>query len=262
MLDAADILARIPVAARPAALICRDQVDSTMDDARHLLREQPQLTRIAVSAEFQQAGRGRNGRSWQAQPGSALLCSYGLRGEPAGRPTLNWAAALAAAEAVERCSGCVVALKWPNDLLLIGEYGPAKVGGLLIETSWLGSRAAWSVIGCGINLSAAPPPAATRLPAVSLAAAARRPIARTALLAALLERLAAWLTVAEREPQRTAAAWRRRLWTLGRRVTLDDGTVQLDGIAEDVDSDGRLLLRTADGALRAWSAADVSLNQS
>lgn len=261
MLNARDILARLPAAARPAELHCCNHVSSTMDEARRRLQQDAALPHLAVTAEFQSAGRGRNGRNWQAQPGSALLCSYALRGEPAGRPAVVWAAALAAAEAIERCGDVRVELKWPNDLLLIGTYGPAKVGGLLIETGWLGSRPGWSVIGCGINLSAAPPPAATRLPAVSLNAAAARPIERAALLAALLERLSTWLIVAARDPQRTRAAWRNRLWTLGRRVTLDDGTVRLHGRAEDVDGEGRLILRSDDGSLHSWSAADVSLTQ-
>ena len=260
MLHAADILARLTPAARPAALSCLLNVDSTMDHARAALQRDTTLQSVVVSAEFQQAGRGRNGRNWQAAAGSALLCSYGLRNAPAGLPVLGWCAAVAAAEAIEHVSGLPVQLKWPNDLLLQTGYGPAKVGGLLIESGWLGMTPAWSIIGCGINLSSTPPPDRVRLPATSLSSVLGRNVERAALLAVLIERLHSWLAIGRSNAPRVLRAWRWRLWTLGRRVSVDDGTQPVSGVAVDVDGLGHLVLRCDDGTLRRFAAADVSLS--
>jgi BirA family biotin operon repressor/biotin-[acetyl-CoA-carboxylase] ligase len=53
--------------------------------------------------------------------------------------------------------------------------------------------------------------------------------------------------------------WRRRLNTLGKRVTVRNGDAVREGVAEDVDADGNLLLRRPDGSLETISAGDVTL---
>jgi BirA family biotin operon repressor/biotin-[acetyl-CoA-carboxylase] ligase len=53
--------------------------------------------------------------------------------------------------------------------------------------------------------------------------------------------------------------WRSLLVTLGQRVAATERERVTEGIAEDVDSDGTLLIRTADGTLAAVEAGDVTL---
>src|SRR5687767_10523748 len=87
---------------------------------------------LVLLADEQEAGRGRQGRSWASPPGSSVLCSALLRPtwlQPERAFALTLVAALAGAEGVEQATGLTVGLKWPNDL----QVGPRKLGGILVE---------------------------------------------------------------------------------------------------------------------------------
>ncbi|HEX2703669.1 MAG TPA: biotin--[acetyl-CoA-carboxylase] ligase, partial [Solirubrobacteraceae bacterium] len=92
-----------------------------------------------VTAGEQTEGRGRDGRSWFAPPGSALLCSLVLRDVP---PLVPLRAGVAVAEVL----ASEAMLKWPNDILIDGR----KVSGILVESR---PRESWAVVGIGINVA-------------------------------------------------------------------------------------------------------------
>ena len=121
-------------------------------------------------------------------------------------------------------AGAKVGLKWPNDLLV----GEAKLGGILSEL--VGDAA---VVGLGINLVWAP-----------AGAAALGPVDRDALLDAYLAGLGT--------PGDVLPRYRDRCTTLGRRVRAEVPGATIEGIATDVDEDGRLLVEG-----RAVAAGDV-----
>jgi BirA family biotin operon repressor/biotin-[acetyl-CoA-carboxylase] ligase len=54
--------------------------------------------------------------------------------------------------------------------------------------------------------------------------------------------------------------WAERLATLGQRVQATAATETFVGVAESVDEDGALLLRTDDGILHRLVVGDVTLN--
>jgi BirA family biotin operon repressor/biotin-[acetyl-CoA-carboxylase] ligase len=256
-LSAEEILARLGTAYIGRHLERYTEIDSTNTRAVALARAgAPEGT--LVLAERQTAGRGRLGRRWHAPPGSALLMSLLLR--PPLPPTrAQWATmvcAVAAAEAVEATAGLEVGIKWPNDLVVQGR----KLGGVLTE---LGARDAntldYVVVGLGLNVNLDPAALLEAItPATSLAAELGRPISRLDLLLAWLIRVEAHygrlrVGVSPRE------AWRRRLATLGQPVQVGSAEEVVAGVAEDVDEDGALLVRTAGGALRRMLAGDVTL---
>src|ERR1039458_2396496 len=72
-----------------------------------------------VVADHQTDGRGRLGRSWQAPPGTAVVCSTLLRPDlgPEQLHLATWAVALAAVRACRATAGVELSLKWPNDLI-------------------------------------------------------------------------------------------------------------------------------------------------
>jgi BirA family biotin operon repressor/biotin-[acetyl-CoA-carboxylase] ligase len=167
---------------------------------------------VVVGADHQTAGRGRRGRTWESRPGTSLLVSVVLRPVPS---LVTLAAGVAAAEAAEAVAGVRVDLKWPNDLLV----GEAKVGGILTE---LVDGAA--VVGLGVNLAWAPDGAARLGPGVD----------REALLRAYLDALDA--------PADALARYRRRCATLERPVRVELPGETVEGLAEEVDEDGRLVV--------------------
>jgi BirA family biotin operon repressor/biotin-[acetyl-CoA-carboxylase] ligase len=242
---------------------------STNDVAKDLAaREAPEG--MVVLADEQTAGRGRLGRRWLAPPGTCLLCSILFRPDlpPSQAQRLTMLCSLAAANAVEQVSGLRVTIKWPNDLIVRSRIpNPEsrnwrKLAGVLTETGVMGERLDFIVVGIGVNVNVEPEVLPNLAPnATSILAEVMRPVDRLALLATLLggvERRYEALYAGE-SPHRE---WAARLATLGQpvRVTTSEGA--LIGVAESVDGDGALLLRTPDGELRRLLAGDVTLSRS
>jgi BirA family transcriptional regulator, biotin operon repressor / biotin---[acetyl-CoA-carboxylase] ligase len=210
----------------------------------------PSLPEGAVAVtEHQTAGRGRDGRRWEDEPGTALLLSVLLRPPETGvAAQLSLVCALAVAEAIEARAGLAAAVKWPNDVLVDGR----KLAGILLE-----GRDGAVVCGIGVNVSQdeASLPADARTPAASLRTLTDREHDRAELLVTLLERLEArydtWLAdglvplVAELE-QRDALR--------GREVRIG-GEV---GVAGPIAADGRLMLARADGTTVLIASGEVS----
>jgi BirA family biotin operon repressor/biotin-[acetyl-CoA-carboxylase] ligase len=208
-------------------------VGSTNDVVRRWLAAATPEVCLAVADE-QTAGRGREGRSWVAPAGGALLLSLGFRPSWLA-PDQVWRLAaivsLAMAASAELVAGLpegAIRLKWPNDLVLEGRDGVRKLAGVLGETDGLGGPDPRAIIGIGLNTNWAladfPPVLAASM--TSLQASGARPIDHDALLDAFLGRLGAGLD-ALREGRFDAAAWTERQLTSGREVELvaPDGAV-------------------------------------
>ena len=207
-------------------------------------------------ADHQTAGRGRLGRSWQAPPGSALLCSILLRPEPtAVIHGAVWAVALAAQSAVATLTGVTPELKWPNDLMV----GERKLAGVLAEgVTDPGDPLTLSgvVVGIGLNVGWAEPPREVAARAITVEELGARPVDRHVLLERLLTDLAPLVELWIDTPDELHAEYRSRLDTLGRAVRVDMGDRLLSGTAVDVTADG-LAIRLADGTEQLVLAGDV-----
>jgi BirA family biotin operon repressor/biotin-[acetyl-CoA-carboxylase] ligase len=205
------------------------EIDSTNRRARELASAgAPHGTLVTAGA--QTAGRGRQGRRWEAPAGSALLCSLVLREFDA---LLSLRAGLAVADV----AGEAARVKWPNDVQVEGR----KVAGVLVEGR---PHEGWAVVGIGVNVSAAPD-----LP--EAAALGRDDV--EGVLAELLRALEARLAA----PSEAALdALRARDALLGVRVSWDGGA----GIAAGIDPDGGLRI-TTDAGERVLSAGEVHLER-
>jgi BirA family transcriptional regulator, biotin operon repressor / biotin---[acetyl-CoA-carboxylase] ligase len=197
-----------------------------------------------VVADFQTAGRGRLGRSWDAPPGTALLFSVLLRPPPERSPSeLSLVAGVAVADTVERALGLAVQLKWPNDVML----RRTKVAGCLAEL-----RDGSVVLGIGLNVNQ------TRelLPegAGSLRTASGREWDREGLLESLLgdlgERYGDWVDGGLDAVYEGLAP---RDFLRGRRVSVN-GT---SGTAAKIDRRGRLVIEVSHGQLEAVESGEV-----
>jgi BirA family biotin operon repressor/biotin-[acetyl-CoA-carboxylase] ligase len=230
---------------------------------------------LVIVAERQSAGRGRMGRGWVSPPRAGLAVSVLLRPAP---PAARWGwlpllAGVALVEAVGRVALVDAALKWPNDLLVRSATDPdpgyGKCAGVLAEVVRSSGRGAGAVVlGIGLNVhqraDELPPRAdAAALPPVSLALAGALCTDRDPLLRALLRTFADWYdrwTTADGDPETSGVreAYVRGCATLGGRVRVElpDGST-VEGIASDVDADGRLVVVDPGGARRAVAAGDV-----
>jgi BirA family biotin operon repressor/biotin-[acetyl-CoA-carboxylase] ligase len=215
-------------------------------------------------ADYQENGRGRMARRWQAPPGTSLLFSVLLRPQwPAERMALlPLLAGLAVAEGVEEAARLPVHLKWPNDLVAKVDCAWRKFSGVLLEAGFAGpDQPAYAILGIGVNVNIpADQLPDTSFPATSLMIAAGQALSRLDLLTAILGRMERLVEAVEQgwSPQ---AEWNERLIMRGEMVTVSrlgqEG--DLAGIFEGTDEQGRLLLRDENGRGHIITAADVSL---
>lgn len=229
-----------------------------LDSTNHRLREwveqgQPPVG-AAVVAGAQTEGRGRRGRTWWMQPGDGLAVSYLLPMVGATAPGLfSLLAGVAVVAAVERVTGVRLSLKWPNDALWEGR----KVAGVLIETVVRGGGQGLAVVGIGVNVRGVAPPAWGK--AATLEEASGRPFEPQELWAALALALEqgyeTWIQLGR---EALLEAWRTYCDTLGQPVQILGPQETLEGIAEAVDGEGALWVRTPRGLYRV-TAGEVSL---
>ena len=133
-------------------------VTSTNDVAAELLK---QHDLVAVTANFQTNGRGRNARTWLGNAGENVYCTIGIHHAPHEVPAaevpifqilggLMSGAALRKVSSPEQC----FRLKYPNDVMAKmpnGRFG--KISGIIAEHSFMGDYCDTTIIGIGINVN-------------------------------------------------------------------------------------------------------------
>jgi BirA family biotin operon repressor/biotin-[acetyl-CoA-carboxylase] ligase len=235
-------------------LVALESVGSTNEEARRLAREGAEDGTL-VWAREQTKGRGRSGRSWVSPPGNLYL-SLVLRPDcpPAAASQLGFVAALGAGHGLAEVIPPMIDLryKWPNDILL----NRRKVGGILLETESAGAdRLDWLVLGLGINVRERPPE--TGFPATSLREEGDLETTVENVLGAFARHFLSWVNRWLDDgfaPVR--AAWRKSAIGIGEPIRVRLPKSELEGMFEDIDEDGALLLRQS-GTVRRITAGDV-----
>lgn len=199
-----------------------------------------------ITADAQTAGRGRQGRTWHAPPGEALLVSVIARPVIERYQLAPLAAALAVAETCEAMTDVSAKIKWPNDVWVDGR----KVAGILIEARPDHDiECSWMVVGIGLNTSLQ----IDQLPVELRESAATLGLSPgTDVLTPLLDRLERRLHA---DPEVTIADWRSRDALKGRPISWEGG----DGVAAGIDDVGNLLVRSCGGGIKTLRAGEVHL---
>lgn len=221
----------------------------------------------AFLADAQTRGRGRGGRSWHSPPGENLYLSVVLRpAVPAsGVAPIALVMGLAVASVVERRLAPArrvgapadlavpeVRLKWPNDVLV----GGRKLAGILVEAQLRGESVSSVIVGVGLNVRTRSFPPELSARATSLAMLGVDDVPREVLAAELLQALGEVATRFEAGGLAPFATDLARMdWLRGRHVEV----AGVAGVAAGIDPAGHLLIRGADGALRAVAAGEVSV---
>jgi BirA family transcriptional regulator, biotin operon repressor / biotin---[acetyl-CoA-carboxylase] ligase len=231
-------------------------IDSTNTEAKR---------RVAVGfsdhwllASQQTAGRGRQDNQWLSPPGN--IYATALFREPDGLAValrLPFAAALAVSDVVlAHAPAADARLKWPNDVRI----NRKKVSGILVETGGSGADF-WIAAGIGVNVLAAPE-AATQ-PVTSLAELGMdgaTPVA--AVFATLRTAFARRLGQARTGFEGIRQTWLARAEALGEGVRVRSGEAEFEGIFEDLEPDGAMVVRLPDGSRRSIRAGEVEIRRS
>jgi len=233
------------------------EVGSTNDLALDWARKGAQDWSL-VLADSQTAGRGREGRHWVTNPGSALAMSLVLRPTPEELAFFPRFTALVALGLIRALSGWGLGgtIKWPNDILLQGR----KVAGVLVEADWQKNQAEALVIGLGVNVTpaAVPPPNELRFPATSLEEVLGKEVNRWHLLAEILHAIKRYRAILP-----TGAfmqAWNTHLAFKDEVINyrFPNGEVKAAKVI-GVRPDGQLALNTTDGEMHSVVAGEIEV---
>lgn len=221
-----------------------------------------------VLAEEQMAGKGRLGRVWQSPPRAGIALSVLLRpgAETVGLPPVDqdrfgWLPLLtgvALVQAVRRVAEVEATLKWPNDLMI----DDRKCAGILAEIVVCPAEPPTVIIGVGLNttlrVEELPHPLATSLALSGASCCDRAPLA-----VAFLRDLQAWYVKwrgcgGDADLCGLRRAYQESCGTLARGIrAMLPGERTLEGVAEEIDSEGRLIVRDARGGHTVLAAGDV-----
>jgi len=232
------------------------ETKSTNDIVERLARDGVQEG-VVVFAERQTAGKGRLGRSWHSPPELGLWFSVLLRpklsAQEAVKLTITFSNAISVA--LRGVSGVDATIKWPNDIMVKSR----KLGGILTEMSAELDSLNYALLGVGVNVNNESFPNALAPIATSLAIESGQQFHRPTLAAKLLDELdRAYDSMLSGGFPGIATEWAARCDTIGKPIRVHTGARIIEGVAESLDPDGGLLLRTEYGGIERVIGGDVT----
>ena len=232
------------------------ETDSTNLWIKRLAKEGASEGTLAL-AEFQSAGRGRLGRSWEVPEGTSVMMSILLRPkfEPQYAPTLTLVMGMAVAKAVKKL-GFDVSIKWPNDVVVSHK----KICGILTEMGVRDGKIDYAVIGVGINVNIREFPEEMADKATSLYLESGKEFDRSQIPGLVMEAFEEYyekfaatcdLSGLKEEYESILANYNQPVRVLAKEP--------YEGVARGITDGGELLVEKTDGTIVAVSAGEVSV---
>jgi len=233
------------------------ETDSTNTRAVELLAaEQTLATPCLVYAEDQSAGRGRGANRWWSSKGSltfSLVVDFQTIGFSAEqKPLLPLLTGMAIAQTGESLVPVGnFSLKWPNDVYLANR----KLSGVLTEVPFQSADQAVIGVGLNVNNQFSDAPDELKTKCTSLCDRSGMPHDRIEILRTLLQRFESLIN-SFAEGKSFLDQWPRYCLLTGKKVTLQTGNAQVNGICHGVDAAGALLLEI-DGVQKRFFGGTV-----
>ena len=210
-----------------------------------------------VTTDYQSAGRGQIGSSWQAEPGqnihlSVLFYPHWLAARR--QFSFSQAMALAVADTISLCTNQQAQVKWPNDVYM----GDRKLAGILIQNSLQGGHMQWSVVGIGINVNQRNFSSDLRNPS-SLSLVTGESFALADVQQSLYAHLEQRYLQLKRGDVQLQADYLKQLYRINEKADYRDvvSDTLFKGQIEGVSDQGKLLIRDEDGTLRSFGLKEV-----
>lgn len=234
---------------------------STNQYAQYLASKTRPRHGTVIIADYQSHGQGQNGRSWYGSRGENIYLSTILFPRIRAKDLFCLNASFALA--LRDCAGFFVGgqsghvrIKWPNDVYVNAH----KVGGILIQNSLSGETVRWSIAGFGLNVNEGnfPPdlPNPTSLRLLNNQVHDLDHVKKK-LLECSQERYEELNT---KPKAHIMGEYLQNLLGRGARHTFETikPATQFEAQIEEVDSSGRLVLRTDEG-VKAYRHGEVSM---
>ena len=223
---------------------------------KEMLREYELPEGFVLRTDFQSAGKGQPGNSWEAEKGKNLLFSVLLYPHHIAiteQFILSQLVSVAILRTLNSfCTG--FSIKWPNDIY----FGDKKIAGMLIENSLQGTKLNTSIVGIGLNVnqkifrSDAPNP-------VSLRQITGMNQRRKAILQNLLKNIQELYKKMDMEA--IQKQYSENLYRRDGFFTYRDNDGFFDAEISAIESDGCLKLKTRTGGFRPYYFKEVAFVQ-
>ena len=216
-----------------------DEVDSTNEYLKRMVEDGYDSDEmLTVTAQFQTAGKGRRGRQWFSEPGTALMFSVlvkpSLKMDDCSMITLIMA--MAVRQALKDMD-IDTNIKWPNDIVL----GNKKICGILTEALLDSKRI---IVGVGINTNQESIPQELKESATSILLETDDCVDHDSLLDSILfnfEKLLERLFEAG-DLSDLKSEYEEALVSLNKEVTVLDPAGEYNGICKGIDNKGQLIV--------------------
>ncbi len=127
------------------------ETESTNNYLIALLKNKQLDEGTIVLSDYQKAGKGQGGNSWESESGKNITCSivlYPFFIEARSQFIISQLVSLSVIKTLEPIISNT-SIKWPNDIYV----GDKKIGGILIENILNGKNIDKCVIGIGLNVN-------------------------------------------------------------------------------------------------------------
>ena len=228
------------------------ELGSTSAEAFKMAEARQIFDREVILADCQSAGRGRMDRIWSSPKGNLYFSLVLQPKVPVAEiAQISFVAIVALRQAVEELAQVNIQNKWPNDLLIEEK----KVAGLLLESKINQQNCEFVILGIGVNIASSPSSAI--FPASNLQ---EFKIETTPEI--LLQKFLDKFEIIYQNWQNfgfanVRNAWLSRDYKLKEKISVKEGEGKMEGIFEDMDKDGSLIL-LVEGVKKKITAADVS----
>ncbi len=224
-----------------------------------VLKERAEKRPTLLVALSQTAGRGRLERSFFSGKDCGVYFSFLIDNIPAAKSDmLTVVAAIATHRALSAYSSKDIGIKWVNDVYADGK----KCAGVLVEGSLNEDTGSlnYAIVGIGINIREplfGYPEDIRHIATTALAVSDIRDDIECSIIADVYNNFCSILTTLDRRS--IVSEYRASLCMLDRQVVVCAGDAEILATALDVDANGHLILRLADGRLTTLSVGEVRL---
>jgi len=238
-----------------------EEIDSTQNFAEQIALDEKENGTIVI-AEKQTAGKGRLDRKWTSPKGGIWFSLIIHPKFDVSTSTLvPIAGAVALAKAIKNTLNIDVSVKWPNDITLNGK----KVAGMLVDASFQANNIDYLILGIGINFDIDAKKIEKRLSKSanfygvnSLRKKDDSTPPKILLREFLVQFEKILIQLNKGEKAKIVKEWTKKADKIGKRISINTSDGKISGVAQGIDNDGALKLKTSKGIKKIF-VGDVVL---
>ena len=238
-----------------------EEIDSTQNFAEQIALDGKENGTIVI-AEKQTAGKGRLDRKWTSPKGGIWFSLIIHPKFDVSTSTLvPIAGAVALAKAIKNTLNIDVSVKWPNDITLNGK----KVAGMLVDASFQANNIDYLILGIGINFDIDAKKIEKRLSKSanfygvnSLRKKDDSTPPKILLREFLVQFEKILIQLNKGEKAKIVKEWTKKADKIGKKISINTSDGKISGVAQGIDNDGALKLKTSKGIKKIF-VGDVVL---